>query len=210
MKKTLLLIMNPHAGVMKGKDNLFAICNTLCAADFDVSIRITQSPGHAISITREEGANFEYLVCCGGDGTLHEVVCGLQNISAESRPLLGYIPAGTTNDFAQNFGLSLNPAESVKRIADPQIVDIDIGNSEKNEKEITFSHTLHRLAHLQMLHTEHRRRQKMPSDTWPMYWTESHIWEILNQFICVSPRETEFLKTIISSLLFQIRQPLQK
>ena len=70
MKKTLLLIMNPHAGVMKGKDNLFAICNTLCAADFDVSIRITQSPGHAISITREEGANFEYLVCCGGDGTL--------------------------------------------------------------------------------------------------------------------------------------------
>lgn len=45
MKKTLLLIMNPHAGVMKGKDNLYTICNTLCAADFDVNIRITQSPG---------------------------------------------------------------------------------------------------------------------------------------------------------------------
>ena len=50
MKKTLLLIMNPHAGVMKGKDNLYTICNTLCAADFDVNIRITQSPGHAMSI----------------------------------------------------------------------------------------------------------------------------------------------------------------
>jgi lipid kinase, YegS/Rv2252/BmrU family len=138
MKKTLLLIMNPHAGVMKGKDNLYTICNTLCAADFDVNIRITQSPGHAMSIAREEGTKFEYIVCCGGDGTLHEVVCGMQRIPNESRPLLGYIPAGTTNDFAQNFGLSLNPAESVKRIVDPQIVDIDIGKFGDNEKGDNF------------------------------------------------------------------------
>lgn len=91
-----------------------------------------------MSIAREEGTNFEYIVCCGGDGTLHEVVCGMQRIPNESRPLLGYIPAGTTNDFAQNFGLSLNPAESVKRIVNSQIVDIDIGKFGDNEKGDNF------------------------------------------------------------------------
>lgn len=141
MREKLLLILNPKAGVMRAKDNFFQICNTFCTADYDVNIRITNAPKHATEIAREDGMHFDKVVCCGGDGTLHEVVCGIQQIPEGKRPLLGYIPSGTTNDFAQNFGLPIDPIKAAQRIVSPEIVEIDIGkfgDSELGDNYFTY------------------------------------------------------------------------
>ena len=110
MKEKLLFILNPKAGTMRGKDKFYAVCSTFCDADLDLSIRMTRAPGHATQIALDEAAGYDRIVCCGGDGTLHEVVCGLMQLPEDSRPPLGYIPTGTTNDFATNFGLPTKPS----------------------------------------------------------------------------------------------------
>lgn len=127
MKEKLLFILNPKAGTMRGKDNFYAVCSTFCDANIDLSIRMTRAPGHATQIALDEAAGYDRIVCCGGDGTLHEVVCGLMQLPEDSRPPLGYIPAGTTNDFATNFGLPTKPALAAERIVNPSIISIDVG-----------------------------------------------------------------------------------
>ena len=63
----------------------------------------TQDKKDATRVARELGSYYDRVVCCGGDGTLHEVVTGL--MALERRPEVGYIPAGTTNDFSRNLKL---------------------------------------------------------------------------------------------------------
>ena len=101
MKEKLLFILNPKAGTMRGKDNFYAVCSTFCDADLDLSIRMTRAPGHAAQIALDEAAGYDRIVCCGGDGTLHEVVCGLMQLPEDSRPPLGYI-------YGVGFGLCCN------------------------------------------------------------------------------------------------------
>ena len=68
--------------------------------------------------TREEGASFDRIVCCGGDGTLNETVSGLMRLS--DPPPLGYIPSGSTNDFAASLELSPDALQTAKRITASQ------------------------------------------------------------------------------------------
>ncbi|NCE63559.1 diacylglycerol kinase family lipid kinase [Pseudoflavonifractor sp. 524-17] len=99
----LLFLYNPHAGKgqMKSKISDFADCFT--KAGWLVTIRPTQGRGDATDAAAALGEDFDRVVCCGGDGTLHEVANGLMRLTR--RPPLGYIPAGTTNDFSQNLHL---------------------------------------------------------------------------------------------------------
>ena len=127
MKQKLLFILNPKAGTMRGKESFYSICSTFCSADLDLSVRMTRAQGHATEIALREAADFDRVVCCGGDGTLHEVVCGLMQLPEEKRPPLGYIPTGTTNDFATNFGLPTKPVLAAERIVNPSVIDIDVG-----------------------------------------------------------------------------------
>lgn len=138
MKEKLLLILNPKSGTMRGRDNFFSICSIFCEADFDVSIRITRYPGHATKISYDEALSFDRIVCCGGDGTLHEVVCGLMRLDPEKRPPLGYIPSGTTNDFARNFGLPVEPSKAAARIIENDITYIDVGKFGDDDNYFTY------------------------------------------------------------------------
>ncbi len=122
----LLLIVNPCSGTLRGKDAFFDIVNTFSSANLRVTVRMTQHRGHAHSIAREEGPLFPAIVCCGGDGTLHEVVCGIMELPYEKRPFLGYIPTGTTNDFASSLGLPADPLKGAERLlhAEPELLDV--------------------------------------------------------------------------------------
>ncbi len=122
--RKLLFIYNVHAGkgLLKGK--LAAVLEALVQAGWDVTVHPTQGAGDATAVAMERAGEFDRIVCSGGDGTLHEVAAGL--MAREQRPEVGYIPAGTTNDFARNLNLPRG-MEAIARTAAagvPRPVDI--------------------------------------------------------------------------------------
>ncbi len=125
MNKRLLLIINPVAGKMKSKTALFDIVKVFSDNDFDVSVRLTRRRGHGTEIVENEHMNYDLIVCVGGDGTLNEVVRGLIKCGANTP--IGYIPAGSTNDFANSIGLSPNIKKAAENIAKGEKYQLDIG-----------------------------------------------------------------------------------
>lgn len=109
MKKKLLFVFNPHSGKAQIKNQLLDIVDTMVKADYEVTIYPTQAAGDAIHKVETEADNFDMVVCSGGDGTLDETVTGIMRLEG-SMPL-GYIPAGSTNDFATSLGI---PKDMVK------------------------------------------------------------------------------------------------
>lgn len=123
--KKLLLIINPVAGKMKSKNALFDIIKVFSDNDFEVTVKITAFRGHGTAIAEAEHKNYDILVCCGGDGTLNEVVKGL--VKEGSKTSIGYIPAGSTNDFANSIGLPLEIKKAALAIAKGTPHSFDIG-----------------------------------------------------------------------------------
>ena len=98
--KTLLFIYNPVSGKGLIRQKLSAVLNRFTQAGWLVTVYPTQGPGEATRITAELGAQYDRVVCSGGDGTLSETVSGLMRLA--DPPELGYIPVGSTNDCARN------------------------------------------------------------------------------------------------------------
>ena len=109
MSQKLLFIFNPHAGKGQIKNHLVDIVDMMVKAGFDVTIYTTQAQADATRKVVEEGAGYDRIVCSGGDGTLDEVMTGL--MQAKLHIPIGYIPAGSTNDFANSLGI---PKEMLK------------------------------------------------------------------------------------------------
>ena len=101
----LLFIYNPHAGRQRAKNMLSDLLTVFAREGFEITVRPTLAPGDAARVAAQQGEGYDRVVCCGGDGTLNETVDGLLSIPSQRRPVLGYVPAGTTNDFARNLDL---------------------------------------------------------------------------------------------------------
>lgn len=125
MAKTLMLIVNPRAGRSRSLAPLLNAISLFSEADYLVSLRQTTGQGDATRFVRENGAAFDRIVCYGGDGTLNETVTGLMDLPVP--PPLGYIPGGSTNDFAASLHLSDQPAEAAKQILDSSGKKLDVG-----------------------------------------------------------------------------------
>lgn len=125
MAKTLMLIVNPRAGRSRSLAPLLNAISLFSEADYLVSLRQTTAQGDATRFVRENGAAFDRIVCYGGDGTLNETVTGLMDLPVP--PPLGYIPGGSTNDFAASLHLSDQPAEVAKQILDSSGKKLDVG-----------------------------------------------------------------------------------
>ena len=126
MAKTLLLILNPRAGRTRSTAPLFDAVAHFCEAGYLVSVRRTTHPGHAAEIVEAEGADFDRIVCCGGDGTLNETVRGAMRLDAP--PPLGYIPGGSTNDFAASLSLPADPVRAAQQITGSPGRRLDVGS----------------------------------------------------------------------------------
>ena len=126
MDRKLLLILNPTSGRGAAAGSLFSIVNGFSKTGWEVTVIPTQEKGDAQKIARARAADFPFLVCCGGDGTLNETVNGLMEV--QDRPLLGYIPAGTTNDFAATLGIPHNPEQAALEIGGGQPFCCDMGD----------------------------------------------------------------------------------
>jgi YegS/Rv2252/BmrU family lipid kinase len=123
----LLFIFNPLAGKAKIRNRLFDIINTFTVAGYTVTAYPTQRAGDAFyAIASLHAEVYDVVVCCGGDGTLDEVVSGIMRLN--ERPPLGYIPAGSTNDFARSLKIPLNMQKAAEKICERNVFRCDVGN----------------------------------------------------------------------------------
>ncbi len=137
MNKKAIIIVNPVAGKMKAKSILLDLISNLEDQDYESTVYITKHRGDGSTAAERYGRVSDLVVCCGGDGTLNEVITGLLRL--EERPPLLYYPCGSTNDFAATLGLSSDINEATKDIENRQILNLDIGNlnGERNFSYIT-------------------------------------------------------------------------
>ena len=123
--KKLLFVFNPCAGTKKANKVLPEILSIFCQAGYEVQVHVTQGPGDGKNAVRDRAAEMDLVVCCGGDGTFNETVTGLMEAGVQVN--VGYIPAGTTNDFATSLKLSTDPVEAAKHIVEGTPQPYDIG-----------------------------------------------------------------------------------
>lgn len=130
--KKLLYIYNPTAGRKTAKINLSDVLEVFARQGYEITVHPTQGRGNAAETAREQGPNFDRVVCCGGDGTLNETVRGVLELPPERRPVLGYIPAGTTNDFSRTLELPKTAPELAETAGAGIPRAIDVGQAEGN------------------------------------------------------------------------------
>lgn len=124
--KTLLFIVNPKAGKTRSMAPLFDAIARFSQAGYLVRLFVTEGMGDARQAAAELGKDFDLVVCAGGDGTLNETISGLMTL--EDRPPVGYLPHGSTNDFAASLHLSSNPTLAAGAIACGRPHRLDIGS----------------------------------------------------------------------------------
>lgn len=125
MKKNLLFVFNPSAGKGQIKDNLCDIINIFTKHGYDVTAYPTQASMDGYEKVKAEAVNYNMVVASGGDGTLSEVVKAL--MEQEKKIPLGYIPAGSTNDFAASMGISRKMTEAAEEIMNGVRFEYDVG-----------------------------------------------------------------------------------
>ena len=101
--KKMLFIYNPNAGTGVLKPKLSDALDIFTKSGYEVTVHPTQKPHDAVEKIQECGGEYDRIVCAGGDGTLDEAVTGMRLGGLQTS--LGYIPAGTTNDFAASLGI---------------------------------------------------------------------------------------------------------
>ncbi len=134
MTRKMLFIFNPHAGKSQIKNRLMDIINLFIQAGFKIQVYATQGNGDAVRAAAAYGRYVDCVVCSGGDGTLNETVCGLMRL--KKRPVIGYIPTGTTNDFAYTHKLPKNMLAAAKLVVEGAEEEVDIGRF--NERYFTY------------------------------------------------------------------------
>ncbi|MDE5802809.1 MAG: diacylglycerol kinase family lipid kinase [Lachnospiraceae bacterium] len=124
-EKRMLFLINPKAGKAHIKNQLLAIIDIFIKDGYEVTVHITQSKGDAQRVVEEREDIYDILVCSGGDGTLDEVVTGMVK-SGHSVPI-GYIPAGSTNDFANSLKIPKNMQKAAQAVVNGEAFQCDIG-----------------------------------------------------------------------------------
>lgn len=136
--KKIFFVYNPHSGRSASKKNtvsskLHNIIDIWVKAGYEVTVRPTQKPNDAYEVTLNACNSKEYdiIVCSGGDGTLNETVHGV--VTSENILPIGYIPSGSTNDFAKSAGIPKGIENCAKTILDGSKFITDYGIFNKDQ-----------------------------------------------------------------------------
>lgn len=124
-EKKLLLVINPKSGKGQIKNRLLEILDIFTKAGYEIRIHITQEAMEAKAVVARWGGEVDLVVCSGGDGTLNETVSGMMELA--HCPELGYIPAGSTNDFARSLRIPRQMAAAALAVTTGEPYAIDIG-----------------------------------------------------------------------------------
>jgi len=124
--KRALVVINPISGKRTTNQQLFDITDLFSTQGLETTVYTTRCRHDARDLVAKRGADFDIIVCRGGDGTFNELVNGVMQL--ETQPLLGYIPAGSTNDLARTLRIPINNnAEAIDVILNGQPLYNDVG-----------------------------------------------------------------------------------
>ena len=123
--KKMLFVMNPYSGQRRANRYLTEIIGLYNRAGYEVTIHMTAGPGDAARVVGERAGDVDVVVCCGGDGTFNETISGL--LKNGLNVPVGYIPAGSTNDFASSMKLPTNVMQAAQLVLDGEPVAYDVG-----------------------------------------------------------------------------------
>ena len=123
--KKMLLILNPNAGLRQARRLLPEMIARFTDAGYLCTVMITEKRGDAVGFAADLAGDFDTVVTCGGDGTLNETITGLMR--GGHTTLLGYIPCGSTNDFAASLGYGKDLMQNCDVIAEGTARTLDIG-----------------------------------------------------------------------------------
>ena len=132
--KKVLFVMNPFSGQKRANRYLPEIIQMFNQAGYEVTVHITSGHGDATIAVERMAEGKDLVVCCGGDGTLNETITGILNLGVDVP--IGYIPAGTTNDFASSLKLSTNILQATQDILLGEPVAYDVGRF--NERYFSY------------------------------------------------------------------------
>ena len=121
--RKLLLLVNPNAGQRRVNKLLTEVIGVFNEGGYEVTVFLTTGPGSGIRIVEERAGAYDLVVCAGGDGTLNETITGILRSGADCP--IGYIPCGSTNDFAATLKLSTDIVQAAR--------DIMLGKPEEHD-----------------------------------------------------------------------------
>ena len=123
--KKLLFIFNPYSGKAQIKNKVLEIVDIMVKAGYEVTIYPTQARADALNLVQKRAKKYDLVVCSGGDGTLDEAVSGM--MVSEKKVPLGYIPAGSTNDFANSLKIPKDMVKAAKAAVSGKKFACDVG-----------------------------------------------------------------------------------
>jgi YegS/Rv2252/BmrU family lipid kinase len=126
--KKMLFVFNPNSGKGLIKNYLLDIVKVFTEGGYELCVYPTKSPRDGYEYVKENGSRFDVVACSGGDGTLNEVVDAALAIQPDDRPPIGYIPSGSTNDFAVSLGISKNMVDAAADIVKGEPCYCDVGD----------------------------------------------------------------------------------
>lgn len=127
--KKMYFVFNPHSGKAMIKNKLLYIVDRFVKAGYEVTVYPTQKPGDAYDKVIESEGKYDVIACSGGDGTFNEVIAGVLSYkNQEDKPAVGYIPSGTTNDFAVSLGIPKDMKLAADHMMEGSPFKCDIGS----------------------------------------------------------------------------------
>jgi YegS/Rv2252/BmrU family lipid kinase len=138
MERRVKLIFNPHADGGRGwrvAASLQATIEHFGGAEWTG----TEYPTHASELAAQAAREgFEVVVAVGGDGTVHEVVNGLMQVTAAERPILAAVPIGSGNDFCHNVGIAPDPSQAILSVFSGSSKTVDLGRVEDASGRVEY------------------------------------------------------------------------
>ena len=126
MKKKVLIIINPRSGTMRANKYMTEICEMFVRGGYMPTVLVTTQRGDGTAYARNLAGDYDLVICIGGDGTFNEVVAGVMENG--TRVPIGYIPAGSTNDFASSLGLSKDVITAASHVLHGKPMTLDVGS----------------------------------------------------------------------------------
>lgn len=123
--KKMLFIYNPNAGTGMLKPKLSDVLDIFVKGGYEVTVYPTQKYHDALAKMVSYTESYDLVACSGGDGTLDEIVTGM--CRRKEKVPIGYIPAGTTNDFARSLHISKDMLEAADTVVNGAVYPCDVG-----------------------------------------------------------------------------------
>lgn len=178
LNQKALLIINPVAGRKTIQRSICGVIRCLMDGGYLVTTAVTGARNDARTLCASIGADYDLIVCAGGDGTLNECISGMAD--AELRRPVGYIPCGSTNDFALSNGLPAEASVAAAAISKGRLRQYDIGCFGS-----AIFCTTPFLEPLPTLPIPRISPRKISSASAPMCWTHSNSCQACTLIPCV-------------------------